>query len=644
MISKKVFYFVIILLILIILGLLAVILMPGWFKTSATPTPTLTQTTSPTPFSTPTQDLQQATATFFPVAPQSTPLNALTPNPEAQNGLDKEGVIILALRDGNAVHLFAYHPLLLPLTRLTNGSWEDITPAIAPDGARVVFSSNRDGQWDIYLLDLESSQTTRLTNTPEYDASPSWSPDGQWIVYESYVAASNLEIMVRSVSDLNQAPIQLTDNPAADHSPVWSPGGREIAFVSSRSGNDEIWLARLDNLDQRFVNLSNHPSSADMHPTWSANDRYLAWSAEQDGIRNIVVWDRETPDFPPAVLGNGSWPVWNPGGSLLLSEIDNPNQVSITGYRFADGGLEYPLISLPGKLYGLDWKAGLLPKLLRSYKFPGDPQAHAAPVWQAVINVYPPPVGNRVGLTELIDLLVPYPYLSDAVDESFSAWRNRVSLEAGWDVLANLQNTFVPITHPVMPLLEEDWLATGRAIQISPLAIQAGWMVIVREDFGGQTYWRVYVKARFQDGHQGRPLTQSPWDLDARYTTSTLAFEQGGQYRPVPTGYWIDLTEIAMRYGWERLPSLNNWRSYYNGVRFNQFALREGLDWYSAMRQLYPIEALNTPTAVPTPTRTPSPTATNSFKVISTATSTPRLPSLTPVPSYTPVPTNTQQP
>ncbi len=41
----------------------------------------------------------------------------------------------------------------------------------------------------------------------------------------------------------------------------------------------------------------------------------------------------------------------------------------------------------------------------------------------------------------------------------------------------------------------------------------AGWMVAVREDFGAQTYWRLYLRAQLQDGSLGEPLHSQPWDL-----------------------------------------------------------------------------------------------------------------------------------
>jgi len=84
-------------------------------------------------------------------------------------------------------------------------------------------------------------------------------------------------------------------------------------------------------------------------------------------------------------------------------------------------------------------------------------------------------------------------------------------------MLSSLENAYVALTEPPTPSMDENWLMTGRAIALNPLPLYAGWMAIVREDFDGQTYWRLYLKARFQDGSQGAPLMQHPWNLNARY-------------------------------------------------------------------------------------------------------------------------------
>jgi TolB protein len=230
------------------------------------------------------------------------------------------------------------------------------------------------------------------------------------------------------------------------------------------------------------------------------------------------------------------------------------------------------------------------------------------------------------------DVSAPVPLLSDAVDEAFLALRLEAGILSGWDVLSSLENAYTPLTTPNNPGIQDNWLYTGRAFSLNPLLLSAGWMAIVREDFNGQTYWRVYLKARFQDGSAGIPMSTPSWDVNARFSGDPQSYETGGQPDEVQSGYWIDLTELAHRYGWERQDSLPNWRSYFPGIRFTQFVYRDGLDWNTAMLQLYPAEALATPTSVPTPTNT------------STST---RQPTRTPtklIPSDTPTPTSTRRP
>jgi hypothetical protein len=157
-------------------------------------------------------------------------------------------------------------------------------------------------------------------------------------------------------------------------------------------------------------------------------------------------------------------------------------------------------------------------------------------------------------------------------------------------------------------------------------------MLAVREDIGSLTYWRLYVRCTNQDGSLGEPIHDAPWDLGARYELDPRAYEQGGRYAPVPSGYWVDVSALAAAYGWERLPALPNWRGYFAGTRFSEFVLTGGLDWYNAMLELYPAAALVTPTHVlpptPTATRTQRPTASPG-------------PSRTPRPTLSPTPTPT---
>jgi len=247
-------------------------------------------------------------------------------------------------------------------------------------------------------------------------------------------------------------------------------------------------------------------------------------------------------------------------------------------------------------------------------------------------------------VVDLEGVQAPYPQLHDLADEAFIALRERVIQEAGWDALASLENAFVPLTTSLDPGYEEDWLYTGRAFAINSLMTNAGWMLAVREDYGAQTYWRLYIRAQLQDGSLGEPMRNTPWDLGARYKLDPKIYEQGGAYSEVPPGYWVDVTSLANQYGWQRLPALPNWRTFYRGARFTEFVLTGGLDFYSAMLELYPSDVLVTPTRLLPPTLTPTRTPTSTPTLRPTRTRRPATPLASPTPTKTPTPSVTPSP
>src|SRR5688572_16937121 len=202
-------------------------------------------------------------------------------------------VVIFSYEEDGYAHLFAYIPEELPLTRLTSGDWDDITPSASPDGEKIAFASNRNGYWDLYLLDLGSGETSQLTDTPEYEGAPTWSPDGAFMAFEIY-GDDNLEIIVGPAENPLKDSIYLTASLASDHSPAWAPDGRHIAFVSTQNGNSEIILADLDRTDNnRFENLSDTELASESHPVWSPDGHLLAWasSSQSVGRSGIYVWD-----------------------------------------------------------------------------------------------------------------------------------------------------------------------------------------------------------------------------------------------------------------------------------------------------------------------------------------------------------------
>lgn len=568
-----------------------------------------------------------------PTSPSSQ-IQVNTSTPTNQNAVDgildnTHDLLFISMLEGRYSHLFSVSLSSLSLTRLTADEWDDITPAVSPDGRKIAFASRRNGYWDIYLLDVELGSVDRLTDTPEYDGAPSWSPDGQWIVYETYFE-DNLELAILSTTDLAQPPLRLTDSTASDHSPAWSPGGRQIAFISDRSGEDEVWIADLDRIgSERFFKVSNNNHNSESAPAWSPNGQYIAWAAApySTGVSGIYLWDSQTPGIQPQWICAGDFPVFI-NQEEVLTRISTPNQSYISISRI-NGGLVLAPFLLPQNPRGLSiGSSSMLDSLPVTLLQAAQLTPQALYQIGTLLDTNLP--YDRNTIIDLEDVTAPYPKLNDQVDEAFYALRNAVIHHAGWDALANLESAFIPISAPLNPGFYSDWHYTGRAFTLNSLLIDAGWMQIVRENIDQQAFWRVYLRTYAQDGSQGEPLHQRPWDFSTRYNGDLGAYNEGGSLaRVIPNGYWLDFTEIAAQLGWERLAALDIWRTYYPGARFGVFVLTNGLDWHSAMLEIYPPEAILTQTPIPSPTRNPTRTPFGYRTPTPTQTPTPR-------PTYTP--------
>jgi Tol biopolymer transport system component len=153
-------------------------------------------------------------------------------------------------------------------TQLTVHSGSDLEPVGSPDGKEIVFTTNRDGNYELYKITPEGTGLTRLTDNPANDLSPNWSPDSREIIFAENNSGSY--DICKIDSDGNNKVI-LSDDSAVEYDPAWSPDGSKIAYVS----NDEIWLMDSDGSNKK--RLTN--GYIDGNPEWSPDGETIIYAS-----------------------------------------------------------------------------------------------------------------------------------------------------------------------------------------------------------------------------------------------------------------------------------------------------------------------------------------------------------------------------
>src|SRR3954469_12267449 len=109
------------------------------------------------------------------------------------------------------------------------GNYTDDNPALSPDGKRIVFMSDRDGDIEIYAMNADGSSPQRLTHSPGRDAHPEWSPDGTKIYFQSPRETPVPQVFVMNADGNEQK--RLTNNKGFTGVPLPSPDGKKILYM-----------------------------------------------------------------------------------------------------------------------------------------------------------------------------------------------------------------------------------------------------------------------------------------------------------------------------------------------------------------------------------------------------------------------------
>lgn len=238
-----------------------------------------------------------------------------------------QSIAFTSSRDGNN-ELYLMDPDGSAQTNKSNSLSNDQRPDISPDGSQIVFSSNRDGNFEIFIMDFDGSNIRQLTTTaaPVANSWPRWSPDGEWIAFQS---GSGTNFQIYRIRPDGTDLTQVTTYMGLNQFPAWSPDGTrltirrdtEIYTINSSDGSDPVRLTFTDSIPGAFNQMASF-SPDGTKIAFLSNNRdtpagpvYLSvYIMDTDGS-NQYNFTPKPSDYA------GTWrsraPAWSPNGQYI---------------------------------------------------------------------------------------------------------------------------------------------------------------------------------------------------------------------------------------------------------------------------------------------------------------------------------------
>lgn len=228
---------------------------------------------------------------------------------------------------------------------------EDVitTPAWSPDGDRIVFTSFRSGNADLWCYSFAESKADRILSIPGLNSSPAWSPGGETV---ALTLSSDRNVDIHLLDINTGETTRLTLRGSIETSASFSPTGRQIVFTSDRIGYPQLYI--MDSSGGTAIRATNSHGYCDS-PTWSPDGERIAYTAQVGRNFHIFVMDADGSNIRQVTF-QGSLnedPVWGPTGRHIAFSSDMDGERAV--YVIELNGLTIRKLSGEGDSYCPTW-------------------------------------------------------------------------------------------------------------------------------------------------------------------------------------------------------------------------------------------------------------------------------------------------